>query len=186
MMIRGLKDPSGKRVFERNFALYLGELAASAGQPAKVDIGELRKAITEMSGDVGPAEDRLKAQLALAELEMQSGKLSEASKAIAEIKSVDGKGEWEDSRLDQMLVESEVQRSMGYLRDAEKLLQQEIAEAHGKGYVYSDLKGEIELCVLEHSRTHDPKDRERMEAIERQAAQYGYKTLVRQAAAPLF
>ena len=165
-------------------ALFSTDEATVALERAHPDVAaadRVRSSLAVISKIQEDSDAAIEAEALLAQLDVESGNKTEASSAIAEAKTLDGKGDSLDTHLIFLLGEADVERALGHSDTATKILQEEINQAEPKGFAYFGLKGEIALAKLKERTAASPQNAARLADLARQAEHFGFKGLARQA-----
>ena len=176
--------PTNHEMFNGELVVEEAELQFEEGHPTKAAANDLRNTITTLKKDNQEVDSVMKGDVFLARMVLESNGGPEAAHALSEARSLDGKNTWEDSHLQRMLADGDLQRALGHTEDAQKAFQSEVSEAQAKGYDYLGLEGEIELAGLAQKATPSSANAGRLHALGQQAEHAGFKGLARHALSP--
>lgn len=178
---RTLVEPTHDEVGEAIFTIDQANIALERGHPGKEVVEEIRHAVNVLSRIQDVSDQSIEAEATLAELDLQTGAIGEASQAIANARKLDSAGDSLETHLNFLLAEAELQQSLGHANDAKKILQEEADTAKAKGYTWFDLYGEIASAELDVKTTPSAQNVSRLHALGQQAERAGYKGLAHKA-----
>ena len=176
--------PTNHEIANAELVTAESELVVEEGHPTKAAFDALSAAATILDKDRQEVDNQMKARILLAQMDIETGATHNAAVTLSEAQALDGKGSWEDSHLQLLLANADLQRTLGHPGAAVKTLQEEISEAAAGKYAYLGLKGEVALEELTHETTPSPENTVRLQALGRQAEHAGFKGLARRAISP--
>lgn len=172
-------EPTHDEAGVATFTTDEASVAVEQGHHEKDVLDGVRHAAEVLSKLQDESDEAIQADLTLAELDLQTGAIAEASQAIEAARKLDGAGDSLDTHLDVLLGEAELQQALGRTNDAKKNLQEEIDAAKAKGFIYSELSGEIALARLDARTERSAENTSRLQALRLQAQRAGFSGLAR-------
>jgi DNA-binding winged helix-turn-helix (wHTH) protein/tetratricopeptide (TPR) repeat protein len=178
-----LVEPTHDEAGEATFITDEASVALEQGRHEKDVLDSVRHAAEVLAKLQDEADEAVEAEITLAGLDLQAGATAEATQAIAAARKLDSAGDSLDTHLDFLLGEAELQQALGHANDASNILKQEVDAAKAKGFIYSDLAGEIALARLDAKTSPSPQNASRLQSLGREAERAGFKGLARKALA---
>ena len=174
-------EPTHDEAGEAIFTTDLATVTLEQGHPDDGVLGSVRHAAEVLSKLEDSSDEAVSAEIVLARLELKAGAIHEASQAIAEASKLDSAGDTLETHLDLLLAQAELHEAAGHNPEALRLLQEEVAAANAKGFLYSGLEGEIDLAQLNARIAPSHQDRSLLLSLGQKASAAGFKSLARRA-----
>ena len=168
MMVKPMHDQLGEALFTIDQAA----IALEQGHVTREIANDVRNSAAVLSKLQDYSDDYIEAEVLLAQVEARMGENAEATRALAEARNDDSKGDSMDTHLDFLLGAADAQRALGNSEAAKKTLQEEVSIANAKGYAYLGLRGEIALARFDVNTAH-------LQVLGNKAEHAGFKGLAR-------